>query len=85
VINQSLVFDGFLFLTHRDRCLYIGTSLRDRTQWLKENAGRWRRIEDVQREAASLAAPVESEINGGAAPVGPNGQMSSHDVRKDGD
>src|SRR5262249_49734181 len=53
-------------------------------QWLKQNPEKWRRKEDVQREAASLAASVETEVNVVAASSGPNGQMSSHDVGKDG-
>lgn len=53
VIDRSLVVGDFLFATPRDRCLYIGTSIRDRPLWLEEHAGDWRRIEDVQREAVS--------------------------------
>ncbi len=84
-IVEGRVCDGILFAEHRDRILYIRTLVRDRPQWLKENAGKWRRIEDIRREAASLAAPVESEVNVVAASSAPNGQMSSHDARKDGD
>ena len=84
-IVEGRVCDGILFAEHRDRIFYIRTLVRDRPQWLKENAGKWRRIEDIRREAASLAAPVESEVKVVAASSGPNGQMSSHDVRKDGD
>jgi len=84
-INNGRIFDGILFATHRDRALYIRTLVRNRPQWLKDNPDSWRRIEDIQREAASLAAPVESEVNVVAASSGPNGQASSHDVRKDGD
>jgi hypothetical protein len=85
VIDQSLVVGDFLFATHRDRALYLGKSARDRSHWLKENAGRWRRIQDVQQEAAPLGPPVESEINVGAVPAGPNAQTLSRDVRNDGD
>ena len=85
VIDQSLVVGEFLFVTHRDRCLYIGTSTSDRPHWLEANPGKWRRIDDVQQEAAPLAPPAESEIKVGAAPAGPNDQTASHDVRKDGD
>ncbi|HEV2626348.1 MAG TPA: hypothetical protein VGV62_14780 [Xanthobacteraceae bacterium] len=83
VINYTRVADGILFATHGDRCRYLGTLVRNRPQWLKDNPGSWRRIEDVQREAASTVPPVESQINVIAAPSGPNGQTSSHDVRKD--
>ena len=50
VIDKSLVFDEFLFATHLDRCRYIGTSARDRSQWFKDNVGKWHRIRDVQQE-----------------------------------
>jgi len=73
-----------VFATRGERCRYIGMSLRDRQQWLKKNEGRWRRIEDVQQEAAPPAPPVESEIDLGAEPAGPNGQTSSRGVRDNG-
>jgi hypothetical protein len=38
------VADGYLFATHRDRCLYLGKSARDRLHWLKENPGKWRSL-----------------------------------------
>jgi hypothetical protein len=85
VIDQTLVAEGLLFTEHRDRCIYLGLWSWQKPQWLKANPGKWRRLEDVQREAASLPAPVESEIDVGAASSGPNGQVSSHDVRKNGD
>jgi predicted DNA-binding transcriptional regulator AlpA len=66
VIDQTLVAGDVLFATHRDRALYLGKSARDRAQWLKDNASRWRRIQDVQQEAAPLRPPVESEISIGA-------------------
>jgi hypothetical protein len=82
-IVEGRVCDGILFAEHRDRLFYIRTLVRNRPQWLKENAGRWRYIKDIQRETASLAAPVESEVNVVAASSAPNGQMSSYDARKD--
>ena len=85
VIDRSLVLGDLVFATHRDRCLYIGTSIMDRQLWLEEHAGDWRRIEDVQREAVSPAPPAESEIGIGPALARPNSQMSSRDVRKGGD
>jgi predicted DNA-binding transcriptional regulator AlpA len=83
-IVEGRVCDGILFATHRDRLLYIRTLVRNRPQWLKDNPEAWRRIEDIQREAASVAASVKSEVKVVAASSGPNGQMSSHDVGKDG-
>jgi hypothetical protein len=82
-IVEGRVFEGKLFATNRDRGLYIGTLIRNRPQWLKENAGRWRYIKDIQGEAASLAS-AGTEVNVVAAASGPNGQTSSHDIRKDG-
>jgi hypothetical protein len=38
----------------------------------------------ASQEAARLRPPVESETNLEAGPAEPNGQTSSHDVRKDG-
>ena len=84
VFDRSRVADGYLFATHRDRCLYLGKSARDRLHWLKENPGKWRSLEDVEQEVARLRPPVESETNLEAGPAEPNGQTSSHDVRKDG-
>ena len=67
-IDQSLVVGDLVFATPRDRCLYIGTSIRDRPLWLEEHTGDWRRIEGVQREAVSprMTEPVAtaSEVLG---------------------
>ena len=82
-IVEGRVCEGILFATPRDRGLYIGTLIRNRPQWLKENAGRWRYIKDIQREAASLAPSAGTEVNVVAAASGPNSQTSSHDIRKD--
>jgi hypothetical protein len=81
VIDRSLVVGNLLFATPRDRCSYIGTSIRDRPLWLEEHAGSWRRIEDVQREAVSPAPPAESEIGIGLAltePVATASKVSRH-------
>lgn len=84
VFDRSRVADGYLFATHRDRCLYLGESARGRLHWLKENPGQWRSLEDVEQEVARLRPAVERETNLEAGPAEPNGQTSSHDVRKDG-
>jgi hypothetical protein len=85
VIDYSLVADRLLFATHGDRCHYLGKSSREKAHWLKENAGRFLRIDDIERESAQLGPPVESENNVGTAPAGPNCEISSADVPKDGD
>jgi hypothetical protein len=82
VLDQA---DGLKFTTPGDRCRYLGKASWEKPQWLKDNPDKWRRIEDIQREAASPAAPVESEVNVVAASSGTDSQISSHDVRKDGD
>ena len=78
-INQALVLQGIEFATPRYRCLYGGTSRRDRPQWLKDHPGVWRRIEDVLREAASWCC---AEIPAEAAAAGPSSQVPS-DIPKD--
>jgi hypothetical protein len=83
-LDKSRIYDGLVFATPGERCRYIGTWVRDRPQWLKTNVGRWRRVEDVQQEAASPAPPVESEVDLGAEPAGPNGQTSSRGVQDNG-
>ena len=55
MIDQSRVADGFLFATHRDRGLYLGKSVDDRPQWLRDNVGKWRRVEDVRQEDGSCS------------------------------
>ena len=82
---KSHTFDGYVFATPNERCRYASLSLRHlQQQWLKKNEGRWRRIEDVQQEAAAPGPPVESDIDLEAEPAGSNGQTSSRDVRDNG-
>jgi hypothetical protein len=77
VIDKTRVVGDLLFATQRERAVYIGTSLRDRPRWLREHPGRWWYIEDLQREAAPPGPPLESEIDLGPVPAGPNAQTSS--------
>jgi hypothetical protein len=83
VIDQTRVCEGLLFATHRDRCLYIGLWSWQKLQWLKEHPDKWRCLEDVEQEVAQLSSPVAPVITE-AGPAEPNGQTSSHNVRKDG-
>jgi hypothetical protein len=85
LIDRALVLGDLLFATRKDRCCYIGLSARNQPLWLEGNWGKWQRIQDVQKEAAPLAPPVESETKVAATPAAPNGQTSSRDVQKDGD
>ena len=55
---------------------YIVTSVRDRPQWLKNNLGYWRRIEDVLQEIASRQPPGQSKVDLGGEPAGTNDQKS---------
>jgi hypothetical protein len=59
---RTLVVGAFVFATHRDRALCIGTSLR--WQWLI-NPQVWRRIPDIGQAAPPLwsARHVESETD----------------------
>jgi hypothetical protein len=66
VTDQSLNADGILFASHRDRALYIGQSKADRPRWLAENTGKWRRIRDVQQQAAPPQSLVRGEVTFGA-------------------
>lgn len=83
VIDQSLVAGEFVFTTHRHRAMYLGKLVRDRAQWLKDNAGMWRRIRDVQQEADSLRRRVDSEIPIQVIAAGPSSHSSCRDVRND--
>ena len=85
VIDYSFVADGYLFASHRNRCLYLGKSVEERRHWLEANPGRFRPLEDVEKESAQLGAPGENKNNVEAALAEPDGQTSSHDVAKDGD
>ena len=85
VFDRARTADGLLFVTGGDRCRYLGKSSREKPDWLKQNEGRYRRIEDVLREDAPRMPSVEAEINLGAGPVEPADSSSSPEVRNDGD
>jgi hypothetical protein len=85
VLDRTRVADGFLFATHGDRARYLGQSQREKPLWLKQNEGRFRRLNDIKLESFRRAPAVESETKVAAAIAGPNGETSSPDVRKDGD
>ena len=85
VLDRTRVADDFLFARHGDRARYLGQSQREKPLWLKQNEGRFRRLDDIELESLRRAPAVESETKVAAAPAGPNGETSSPDVRKDGD
>ena len=85
VLDRTRVADSFLFATHGDRARYLGKSQREKPHWLKQNEGRFRRLNDIELESVRRALAVESETKVAAATAGPNGETSSPDVRKDGD
>ena len=84
VFDRARTADGLLFVTGGDRCRYLGKSSREKPDWLKQNEGRYRRIEDVLRENAPRMPSVEAEINPGAGPAEPADSSSSPEVRNDG-
>jgi predicted DNA-binding transcriptional regulator AlpA len=85
VIDQWLVAGDVLFTTHRDRAWYLGKSAGGRAQWLKENAGKWRRIQDVQQEETAPLRPlVDSEIHVRTIPAEPSSHTPSRGARNDG-
>jgi len=85
IFDRARTADGFLFATGGERCRYLGKSSREKPDWLKQNEGRYRRIEDVLREGAPGTPPVETEINPGAGSAEPAHSSSSPEVRNDGD
>jgi hypothetical protein len=85
VFDRARAADDFLFATGGDRCRYLGKSRREKPDWLKQNEGRFRPIEDVLREDAPRMSSVETELNLGAGPAEPADSSSSPEVRNDGD
>ena len=62
LIDRTRTAEGYLFATHRDRCLYLGRANRDRPRWLEQNPHAWVRISDIQKEAeTSPPVPVKGE------------------------
>ena len=84
VFAPARVADGLLFATNGDRCRYLSKSSREKPDWLKQNEGRFRRIEDVLRQDAPRMSSVEAKINPGAGPAEPDDSSSSSEVRNDG-
>ncbi len=62
VIDYSFVADGYLFASHRDRCLYLGKSIRERRHWLEANPGRFRPLEDVEKNPLNWERPEKTKI-----------------------
>ena len=63
LIDPRLIADGLLFVTQGDRCCYLGKTRWEKPDWLKENAGRFVRIDDVEEESAQVGPPVKGETN----------------------
>jgi hypothetical protein len=85
VFDRARTADGLLFATGGDRCRYLGKWSWEKPDWLKQNEGRYRRIEDVLREDAPETPSVEAEIKLDAGPAEPADSSSSPEVRNDGD
>ena len=84
VINRALIADGLLFNTPGDRCRYLGKWSWEKPRWLRENAGKYRRLEDGEQQSAALCSSIENDENG-APPTRSNSETSSPAVRKGGD
>ena len=84
VFDRARTAEGLLFATGGDRCRYLGQWSWEKPDWLKQNEGRYRNIEDVLREEAPTMLSVEVEINPGAGPAEPADLSSSPEVRNDG-
>ena len=84
VFDRARTADGLLFATGGDRCRYLGKWSWEKPDWLKQNEGRYRRIEDVLREDAPETPSVEAEIKLDAGPAEPADSSSSPEVRNDG-
>jgi len=84
VFDRDRTADGLLFATGGDRARYLGQWSWEKPDWLKQNEGRYRSIEDVLREEAPRMPSVEAEINPGAGPAEPADSSSSPEVRNDG-
>jgi hypothetical protein len=83
--DESRTAEGFLFATHNDRARYLGQWSWDKPDWLKQNEGRYRRIEDVLRDGAPGMPGIEAEINPDTGPTEPADSSSSPEVRNNGD
>ncbi len=84
MIDKTRVVGDLLFATHPERAWYLGRSGIEQRRWLREHPGRWWYIKDLQREAAPPGPPLESEIDLGPVPAGPNAETSSRGVRDNG-
>jgi hypothetical protein len=84
VFDQARTADGLLFATGNDRCRYLGKSSREKPDWLKQNEGRYCRIEDVPRKDAPGTPAVEAELKLDAGPTEPADSSSPPEVRNDG-
>ena len=83
VFDRTRTADGLLFATGGERCRYLGKSSWEKPGWLKQNEGRYRRIEDVLRDDAPRVPSVEAEINLGAGPAEPADLSLFAEVRND--
>ena len=83
VFDRTRTADGLLFATGGERCRYLGKSSWEKPGWLKQNEGRYRRIEDVLRDDAPRVPSVEAEINLGAGPAEPADSSLFAEVRND--
>ena len=78
IINGCLVSDGFLFQSPIYRGRYIGAETSKRPQWLKDNPGRWIRLQDFENALYLAASETDTGVDDstdarmGAAPSTPH-------------
>ena len=84
VFDRARTADGLLFATGGDRCRYLGQWSWEKPDWLKQNEGRHRSIEDVLREEAPTMLSVEADRNPGAGAAEPADSSPSPEVRNGG-
>ena len=78
IINGCLVSDGFLFQAPIYRGRYIGAETSKRPQWLKDNPGRWIRLQDFENALYLAASETDTGVDDstdartGAAPSTPD-------------
>jgi hypothetical protein len=83
-IDQSLVHGEIIFRTHRDRCLYIGTSTRDQPKWLKDHPDDFTFLRDFQQEASSDTGLAENGSPVPAKAVASNSRTSAQEMQHNG-
>jgi predicted DNA-binding transcriptional regulator AlpA len=75
VFDPSAAPDGIEFVSHYDRCRYLGTETGQRARWLRQHPGKWRCL--TAEESAALRPRSEPAVNA-AAQVPPSPLLTSN-------